>query len=262
MLLLQRSEWSVDQRTERWKANNKHIFWWSKTNQNSHGPRRTTGTSTTIFSHTIYEWDIYTFDWWKRFYKPYNYSYKCLTIFIIVIEQRRGKLQFICSQNVDGLHTKSGFPLSRLTDVHGNMFIDRCQKCGKQFIRRKCTRTVRFYGNWIYYIFHQIYQCFSQMFKSLWFVESFDCHVIISSFYYSLIRWDRSWLESRVLPRDSAATQNLVAEGNWEIPFLIGKTNSRLKDSTLLWSIAEVLISFCVSEVRCRSYPSARCLSR
>ncbi|OQR66494.1 NAD-dependent protein deacetylase sirtuin-6-like [Tropilaelaps mercedesae] len=56
--------------------------------------------------------------------------------------QRRGKLQFICSQNVDGLHTKSGFPLSRLTDVHGNMFVDRCQKCGKQFIRRKCTRTV------------------------------------------------------------------------------------------------------------------------
>ncbi|XP_022669677.1 NAD-dependent protein deacetylase Sirt6-like isoform X2 [Varroa destructor] len=56
--------------------------------------------------------------------------------------QRRGKLQFICSQNVDGLHTKSGFPLSRLTDVHGNMFVDRCQKCGKQFIRRRCTRTV------------------------------------------------------------------------------------------------------------------------
>lgn len=55
---------------------------------------------------------------------------------------RHSKLDFLVSQNVDGLHLKSGFPLELLTDLHGNMFIDRCNQCGRQFIRTTATKTV------------------------------------------------------------------------------------------------------------------------
>ncbi|XP_003741995.1 NAD-dependent protein deacetylase Sirt6-like [Galendromus occidentalis] len=72
----------------------------------------------------------------------FNDAVPTKTHMALVELQRRGKLHFICSQNVDGLHLKSGFPLNRLTDVHGNMFVDKCQKCKRQFIRRRCTRTV------------------------------------------------------------------------------------------------------------------------
>ncbi|KAL3198011.1 hypothetical protein MRX96_044586 [Rhipicephalus microplus] len=44
--------------------------------------------------------------------------------------------------NVDGLHLKSGFPPEILTDLHGNMFLDRCNQCGRQFVRTTATKSV------------------------------------------------------------------------------------------------------------------------
>lgn len=60
----------------------------------------------------------------------------------LVALARASKLEFLVSQNVDGLHLKSGFPLEMLTDLHGNMFVDRCNQCGRQFVRTTATKSV------------------------------------------------------------------------------------------------------------------------
>ncbi|KAJ2949625.1 hypothetical protein O0L34_g15549 [Tuta absoluta] len=52
------------------------------------------------------------------------------------------KVQYIVSQNIDGLHLKSGLPRKYLAELHGNMFIDECNLCKKQFIRHRPVETV------------------------------------------------------------------------------------------------------------------------
>lgn len=44
-------------------------------------------------------------------------------------------LKYIISQNVDGLHRKSGIPREKMAEVHGNTNIERCTRCEKEYLR-------------------------------------------------------------------------------------------------------------------------------
>ncbi|CAG5059393.1 unnamed protein product [Parnassius apollo] len=52
------------------------------------------------------------------------------------------KVQYIVSQNIDGLHLKSGLSRKYLSELHGNMFIDECSLCKRQFVRSCPVETV------------------------------------------------------------------------------------------------------------------------
>ncbi|MBY9020128.1 MAG: sigma factor regulator FecR [Candidatus Lokiarchaeota archaeon] len=43
-----------------------------------------------------------------------------------------GKLNYLISQNVDGLHVKSGIPFEKLAELHGNRYFMKCLECGKK----------------------------------------------------------------------------------------------------------------------------------
>jgi len=60
---------------------------------------------------------------------------------LVALEQA-GVVKYIVSQNIDGLHVRSGFPRNRLSELHGNMFVEECNKCGFQYIRENCVKTM------------------------------------------------------------------------------------------------------------------------
>lgn len=76
-----------------------------------------------------------------------------LTHMCILSLLRDGPAKYVVSQNVDGLHRRSGIPESQLAEVHGNCFMERCPSCGTYYMRdfemvtvgfkrtgRKCTK--------------------------------------------------------------------------------------------------------------------------
>jgi NAD+-dependent protein deacetylase sirtuin 6 len=52
---------------------------------------------------------------------------------------RAGKLQYCITQNCDGLHQKGGLPRSCVSDLHGSVFEEFCEDCGKQYSRDYCV---------------------------------------------------------------------------------------------------------------------------
>lgn len=46
---------------------------------------------------------------------------------------RRGKLDCVITQNIDGLHQKSGVPDEKVFELHGNMKRAVCLKCGRRY---------------------------------------------------------------------------------------------------------------------------------
>lgn len=53
--------------------------------------------------------------------------------FVKLVES--GYLKYMLSQNVDGLHRKSGIPVEKLAELHGNANVEKCKKCGMEYMR-------------------------------------------------------------------------------------------------------------------------------
>jgi len=49
--------------------------------------------------------------------------------------QDEGLLKLLISQNCDGIHRKTGIKPSRIAELHGNTNLEKCSKCGKEYIR-------------------------------------------------------------------------------------------------------------------------------
>ena len=48
---------------------------------------------------------------------------------------KQGLLKYIISQNIDGLHRKSGIPYDNIAELHGNTNLEICTKCEKGYMR-------------------------------------------------------------------------------------------------------------------------------
>lgn len=46
-----------------------------------------------------------------------------------------GKMDYCATQNCDNLHQKAGFPRNLVSDLHGNVFVEFCDKCHFQYVR-------------------------------------------------------------------------------------------------------------------------------
>ncbi len=52
--------------------------------------------------------------------------------YFIVELMKMGKLNYLISQNVDGLHAKSGIPFDMLSELHGNLYFMKCMSCNRK----------------------------------------------------------------------------------------------------------------------------------
>eukprot|EP00798_Chlamydomonas_sp_ICE-L_P021068 gene21068-27948_t len=55
-----------------------------------------------------------------------------------------GKGTYVCSQNVDCLHLRSGIPRPKIAELHGNCFAERCSICRTEYVRDFQVETVDF----------------------------------------------------------------------------------------------------------------------
>jgi len=52
--------------------------------------------------------------------------------YAIVDLMEMGKLNYLISQNIDGLHAKSSIPFDKLAELHGNMYFMKCMSCNRK----------------------------------------------------------------------------------------------------------------------------------
>eukprot|EP01100_Stratorugosa_tubuloviscum_P005191 TRINITY_DN2354_c2_g1_i1.p1 TRINITY_DN2354_c2_g1~~TRINITY_DN2354_c2_g1_i1.p1 ORF type:complete len:459 (+),score=216.86 TRINITY_DN2354_c2_g1_i1:118-1494(+) len=66
---------------------------------------------------------------------PMLSAYPTITHMALVALEKAGYLKFLISQNVDGLHRKSGFPPHKMAELHGNTCVEYCKICHKEYLR-------------------------------------------------------------------------------------------------------------------------------
>lgn len=53
-----------------------------------------------------------------------------------------GYIKHIISQNTDSLHRLSGIARDKISELHGNSFLEKCEKCGVRYERPFAVRRV------------------------------------------------------------------------------------------------------------------------
>ncbi|XP_028781743.1 NAD-dependent protein deacetylase SRT1-like isoform X3 [Neltuma alba] len=66
---------------------------------------------------------------------PFHRAVPSLTHMALIALEKAGILKFVISQNVDGLHLRSGIPREKLAELHGNSFMETCPSCGAEYFR-------------------------------------------------------------------------------------------------------------------------------
>ena len=70
-------------------------------------------------------------------------AYPSLTHMAMTELMERNHLKYIVSQNVDGLHRKSGIPAHNLSELHGNTNLEICEDCGREYMRDHRVRVAK-----------------------------------------------------------------------------------------------------------------------
>jgi len=55
--------------------------------------------------------------------------------------------QYVISQNIDGLHRRSGVPATKISELHGNCYLETCWHCPKEFLRTYDVSSKMIYRN-------------------------------------------------------------------------------------------------------------------
>ena len=64
-----------------------------------------------------------------------------ITHMSLVTLHKEGILNYLVSQNTDGLHLRSGFPVDSISELHGNTNLEECKLCHSKFLRDFRTRS-------------------------------------------------------------------------------------------------------------------------
>jgi NAD-dependent SIR2 family protein deacetylase len=72
---------------------------------------------------------------------------------------KEGLMHFVITQNCDNLHMRSGIPREKMAELHGNVFVEYCEKCKSEYVRPYCVDLFS-----------------TDCAKEKWFVECPTCH--------------------------------------------------------------------------------------